>query len=231
MASDLRSGANHAREARPDEAAETPDVAVKARAGPASFDDVLTDEAPKSYDFLMIGLDPSQMPKGGFNPEIATSARSFDGPLAVAIARGIHKSDPISAPLRILAPVTGVLNARHAAEVAIELACGTGADLTILFLSSGTADADSRRLALGSRHKRAALREIAEIAERRDQTVRLRSSSSTNRPNGISGVALRERVTLIVLGVSVHPSEALLFGDTANHLLEESALSLLFVAS
>jgi hypothetical protein len=42
---------------------------------------------------------------------------------------------------------------------------------------------------------------------------------------------LRERVTLIVLGVSVHPSEALLFGDTANHLLEESALSLLFVAS
>ena len=231
MASDVSTGAGHARQARPDEAAETPDVAVKARAGRATFDDVLTTEAPKSYDFLMIGLDPSQMPEGGFNPEIATSARSFDAPLAVAIARGIHKSDPISAPLRILAPVTGATNARHAAEVAIELARAARAELTILFLSSGSADGDSRRLALASRHKKAALKEIAEIAERRDQTVRLRSSTSTRWRDAIRGAALRERATLIVLGVSVHPSEALLFGETANHLLEESPLSLLFVAS
>ena len=178
MASDVRRGANHAREARPDEAAETPDVAVKARAERATFDHVLSDEAPNGYDFLMIGLDPAQIPEGGFNPEIAESARSFDGPLAVAIARGVHKSDPVSAPLKILAPVTGAADARHAAEVAIELARAARAELIILFLSSGTEDADSRRLALASRHKRAALKEIAEIAERRDQTVRIRSSSS-----------------------------------------------------
>ena len=179
----------------------------------------------------MIGLDPAQMPEGGFNPEIAESARSFDGPLAVAIARGVHKSDPVSAPLKILAPVTGAADARHAAEVAIELARAARAELTILFLSSGTEDADSRRLALASRHKRAALKEIAEIAERRDQTVRIRSSSSRNWRDAILGEAQRERVTLIVFGVSVHPSEALLFGEIANHLLEESPRSLLFVAS
>ena len=230
MASDVRRGANHAREARPDEAAETPDVAVKARAD-ATFDHVLSDEAPNGYDFLMIGLDPAQMPEGGFNPEIAESARSFDGPLAVAIARGVHKSDPVSAPLKILAPVTGAADARHAAEVAIELARAARAELTILFLSSGTEDAKSRRLALASRHKRAALKEIAEIAERRDQTVRIRSSSSRNWRDAILGEAQRERVTLIVFGVSVHPSEALLFGEIANHLLEESPRSLLFVAS
>ena len=50
---------DHAREARPDEAVETPNVAVKARAERATFDDVLSDEAQKGYDFLMIGLDPS----------------------------------------------------------------------------------------------------------------------------------------------------------------------------
>jgi nucleotide-binding universal stress UspA family protein len=224
MASDVRQGINRAREARPDEAAEMRNVAVKARAERATVEDVLADEAPKGYDFLMIGLDPAQMPEGGFNPEIAKFARSFDGPLAVAIAHRVHESDPVSGPLKILAPVTGTENTRHSAEVAIELARAARAELTILFLSSGTADA-----ALASRHKKAALKEIAEIAERRDHTVRFRSSASKNRRDAILGAALRERATLIVLGVSVHPSEALLFGQTANRLLEESARSLLFV--
>ena len=162
------------------------------------------------------------MPEGGFNPEIAESAGSFDGPLAVAIDRGPHKSDPVSAPLKILAPVTGAANARHVGEVAIELARAARAELTILFLSSATADADTRRLALANRHKKAAIRAIAEIAERRDQTVRIRSSSSRNWRDAILGSALKERVMLIVLGVSVHAS---LRRDC------ESQRSLLFVAS
>jgi Kef-type K+ transport system membrane component KefB len=122
MALDVRRGIDRAREARPDEAAEMRDAAVKARPERATVEDVLADEAPKGYDFLMIGLDPAQMPEGGFNPEIAKFARSFDGPLAVAIAHGVDKSDPVSAPLKILAPVTGAVNTRHSAEVAIELA-------------------------------------------------------------------------------------------------------------
>jgi Kef-type K+ transport system membrane component KefB len=122
MALDVRRGIDRAREARPDEAAEMRDAAVKARPERATVEDVLADEAPKGYDFLMIGLDPAQMPEGGFNPEIAKFAPSFDGPLAVAIAHGVDKSDPVSAPLKILAPVTGAVNTRHSAEVAIELA-------------------------------------------------------------------------------------------------------------
>ena len=92
-----------------------PDVAVKARAERATVDDVLADEAPKGYDFLIIGLDPAQMPEGGFNPEIAKFVRSFEGPLAVVVARGVHKGDPVSAPLK-MAPVTGAANTRHSAE-------------------------------------------------------------------------------------------------------------------
>jgi hypothetical protein len=77
MALDVRQGIDRAREAWPDEAAEMRDAAVKARAERATVEDVLADEAPKGYDFLMIGLDPAQMPEGGFNPEIAKSrARS-----------------------------------------------------------------------------------------------------------------------------------------------------------
>jgi Kef-type K+ transport system membrane component KefB/nucleotide-binding universal stress UspA family protein len=231
MAADVKEGVDRAREARPDEAAETPDVAVKARPERATLADVLSDEAPKGYDCLFIGLDPAQMPLGGFNPEIAELARAFDGPVAVAIARGAHKSDPVGAPLKILVPVTGAEIARHAAEVAIELGRAGGAELTILFVSSGSARADFRRRSLAKRHEQAALRELAEIAKRRDQPVRLRSRSAKDWREAILAEAEKELATLIVLGASVRPSEALLFGETANHLLEESRVSLLFVAS
>jgi len=61
--------------------------------------------------------------------------------------------------------------------------------------------------------------------------VRFRSSRSKNRRNAILKAALGGRVTLIILGVSAHPSEARLFGETANHLLEKSPRSLIFVTS
>ena len=229
MAADVKLGADHARAARPEEAAETPDVAVKARQERGTFEDALSDEAPKGYDFLVIGLDPAHMPEGGFNPEIAASARSFEGPLAVAIARGVHERNPATAPFKILTLVTGAANARHAAEVAIELARAARAELTILFVSD--ASGSRRRRALASRHEEAALREIAEIADHRDQSVRILRRAATNWRDAILKQAERERATLIVLGVSIRPSEALLFGETANHLLEESRRSLLFVAS
>jgi len=133
MAADVKQGADHARAARPEEAAETPDVVVKVGPGRAVFEDALSKEAPKGYDFLIIGFDPAQMPEGGFNPEIAASARSFDGPLGVVIARGVHKRDPAAGRLKILAPIAGAANDRHAAEVAIELARAARAELTILF--------------------------------------------------------------------------------------------------
>jgi uracil-DNA glycosylase family protein len=228
MADDLKAGADHARATRPEEAAETRDVAVKARPEGAAFEDALSEEAPKGYDLLVIGLDPAQMPEGGFNPKIAASAHSFDGPVAVVIARGVHKQDP-SATLKILALITGAANARRAAEVAIELARAARAELTILLLSA--ASTSQRRRALLNRHEDAALKEIVEIADGRDQNVRILSRSAKNWPNAILREADAMRATLIVLGVSVQPGEALLFGETANDLLEKSPQSVLFVAS
>ena len=230
MALELKRGADHARATRPEEAADTRDVAVKARPEPATFEEALSKETPKGYDFLLIGLDPAQMPEGGFNPELAKSVSSFHGPIAVTIARGVHEKDP-TAPLKILVPITGAANARRAAELAIELGRASRAELTILFVSSRTAGAGLRSRALASRHEEAALREIAEIAERQDQAARIRSVSSPNWSNAILAEAEKDHATLIVLGVSIRPSEALLFGETANHLLEKSRRSLLFVAS
>ena len=178
IASDLRSAADRARESRISDAPETPSVAVKARASGLGAEQALSEEAPKGYDFLLIGLDPAQMPAGGFNPEIAASARSFKGPVAVSVARGVHKRDPLGAPLRILALVTGAPNARRAAEVAIELAHASASDLEILFVSSpaGASAHRGRRRALASSNEQAALKEVVEIADQRNVERSMRIS-------------------------------------------------------
>lgn len=233
IASDLRSAADQARESRASDAPETPSVAVKARASELAAEQALSEEAPKGYDFLVIGLDPAQMPAGGFNPEIAASARSFNGPVGVAVARGVHKRDPAGGLLKILAPVTGAPATRRAAEVAIELAHASAADLEVLFVSSpaGASPHRQRRRALASSQEEAALKEVVDIADRRNQPIRVRSRPSANWQEAILSEAARAGATLIVLGVTIRPSDAMLFGETANHLLETSPRSLLFVAS
>ena len=84
---------------------------------------------------------------------------------------------------------------------------------------------------MSRQHEEAAIKEIVEIADRRDQQVRVRSRQSDSWHAAILEEAGEQRATLIVLGVAMRPSEALLFGETANRLLETSSRSLLFVAS
>jgi nucleotide-binding universal stress UspA family protein len=121
-------------------------------------------------------------------PEIAAAARSFGGPLVVAVARGAHYSDPIGAPLRILAPVTGTVNSRRAAEIAVELARAARGALTILFVSPAVAASsgpERRRGHLACRNEEAAIKEIVELADRRDQPVRVSSRRSVSWHVGI----------------------------------------------
>ena len=81
------------------------------------------------------------------------------------------------------------------------------------------------------RHEEAVLREIVEIADRYDVRARTKITTSANPANAILSEAARARDMLIVLGVATRPSDALLFGATADQLLEASRCSLLFVAS
>jgi nucleotide-binding universal stress UspA family protein len=81
------------------------------------------------------------------------------------------------------------------------------------------------------RHEEAVIKEIVELADHRDQRARVRSRRSDDRPTAILKEADAVDASLIVLGVAMRSSEALLFGETADHLLETSPRSLLFVAS
>jgi Kef-type K+ transport system membrane component KefB/nucleotide-binding universal stress UspA family protein len=235
LTDNVKQSADQARQAQPDTVKDTPSVAVKTRAERAGPEQAVSDEAPKGYDLLIIGLDPARMPVGGLNPEIAKAARAYEGPLAVAVARGVHSDEPIGGPLKILAPVTGTAISKHAAEVAIELARAAHADLTILCVSPAQPTPDlaarRRRRLLTRRHEEAVLREIMSIADHYDVGVRTKIKITDVPSAAILDEADRARDTLIVIGVSIRPSEALLFGNTADQLLETSRRSLLFVAS
>ena len=81
------------------------------------------------------------------------------------------------------------------------------------------------------RNEEAAIKEVVALADHRDQAARVKSRRSHDWPAAILEEADAANASLIVLGVAVRPSEALLFGETANRLLETSPRSLLFVAS
>ena len=218
----------------PDGEGHAPTVAVTARTEPRVPARAVSDEAPKGYDLLIVGLDPARAPDGGFNREIAKIARAYEGPLAVIVARGSHREDPIGGRLKILAPVAGAPVSKRAAEVAIALARAAHAELTILHVAPAqpVAHAEPRRRRVVARlHEEAVLREIVEIADRYDMRARTKIRTSASPPAAILSEAEHARDTLIVLGVTTRPSDALLFGVTADQLLEMSGCSLLFIAS
>ncbi len=126
--------AEAARSAR-DEEAGTVEVTELARPEPAA--DAVGAEAAKGYDLLVVGIDPTVAPEGGLADAVAAAAERFDGPLAIAAARGPHRDDPERAALSVLAVIDGTRAARRGAEIAVTLARSAGAPLTVLFVSEG----------------------------------------------------------------------------------------------
>jgi nucleotide-binding universal stress UspA family protein len=233
IADDVKQSANQARSARPARAKEGPPVAVKTSAELSDPEQAVSHEAPKGYDLLIVGL-ASAVPAGGFNPEIAKAARAYKGPSAVVVARGVLNDDPIGGGIKVLTPITGTAISRRAAELSIEFARATDAEITVLYVSPSKTSPNGiqqRHRLLARRHGEAVLKEIVEVADHYDVRVRTKIKISDRPHVAILNEAERARDTLIVLGVAARTSNALLFGSTADQLLETSRSSLLFVSS
>jgi nucleotide-binding universal stress UspA family protein len=94
---------------------------------------VVTKEARKGFDFLVIGVERTTAAHGGFHEQIARIAAGFEGPLAVAVARGSHLQEPPGRRLNILVPVRGNKVSRRGAEVALALARAGAGAVTALY--------------------------------------------------------------------------------------------------
>jgi Kef-type K+ transport system membrane component KefB/nucleotide-binding universal stress UspA family protein len=220
--------ATHADEEKPGS------VQVTARAKKADSAEAVADEAQKGYDLLIVGIDKTRGPRGGFGPEITRIAEGFEGPLAVAIAGGrlASGSEPIG---RILIPVNGTDVSRRAAETGLTLARSSGSRVSALYVASGRSDAAGRgRVRRGGatrRNEEAVLKDIAELADRYDARVRTALRVDVVAEDAILKEAKRGGYDLIVLGVTRRPGETLFFGNMAAALLERCDTAILFVAS
>jgi Kef-type K+ transport system membrane component KefB/nucleotide-binding universal stress UspA family protein len=220
--------ATHADEEKPGS------VQVTARAKKADSAEAVADEAQKGYDLLIVGIDKTRGPRGGFGPEITRIAEGFEGPLAVAIAGGrlASGSEPIG---RILIPVNGTDVSRRAAEIGLTLARSSGSRVSALYVASGRSDAAGRgRVRRGGatrRNEEAVLKDIAELADRYDARVRTALRVDVVAEDAILKEAKRGGYDLIVLGVTRRPGETLFFGNMAAALLERCDTAILFVAS
>jgi nucleotide-binding universal stress UspA family protein len=209
-------------------------VDVTMRTGRAASPEAVADEAQKGYDLLIVGIEKTRTARGGFSREITRIVNGFNGPLAVALAGGplVTGSEPIG---RILIPVNGTDVSRRAAETGFALARSAGSRVSALYVASGRADGTGRtRIRRGvdtRRAEEAVLRDIAELAERYDASVRTALRVNAAVEEAILREAERGRYDLVVLGVTRRPGDTLFFGNMAAALLERCDTAILFVAS
>jgi Kef-type K+ transport system membrane component KefB len=195
-----------------------------------SIDEIVEKEARKGYDLLMIGIDPTTSPKGGFHQTVSRIASVFDGAIAVVTARGQQERDPQGAPIDIVVPVTGNEVSRRGAEVAISLAKAAGSPVTALSILAPSARNERDRVGAARRDAAEVVKEVKAIAEFNEVPLKSAIRTDISAEDAILRQARRGRHNLIVLGVSRRPGKALSFGELATALLESSDRSLMFIA-
>ena len=121
------------------------EVKVLTRVPEAPPEEAVASEARKGYGLLVVGVERAVGPEGGFHEDVARMASGFQGPLAVAVARGLHADGALDADLRILIPITGTEVSRRGAEVGLALARAANAPAMALHVAGAAAKKARRR--------------------------------------------------------------------------------------
>jgi nucleotide-binding universal stress UspA family protein len=187
-------------------------------------------EARKGYGLLMIGVDETAGAEGGFHGELTRLAAGFDGPLAVVVARGANRRDPVASGLDILVPVTGTQETRRALDVALALARAGTAPVTLMHV---VPESDAWRGGLATRLRQAdgeVLKEAVGIAEHYQIETRLVFRRGMSVDHAIIDQLQRGRHDLVVLGVRARTGETLFFGKVAAEVIERSPASVMLIS-
>jgi nucleotide-binding universal stress UspA family protein len=204
------------------------------------MEEAIAGEAKKGYDMLLLGVESVVGAQGEIDEKVARVSHAFEGPLAIAIARGSHREEPVAdTPLNILVPITGTEHSRRGAEVALSLARASLGSVTVLYVArSGRR---SRRHGMVPRfntnwpgigtHEEAILREAVRLGDRFGVPLRTAIRVHADPEEAILQQLRIGEHNLIVMGVSPRPGTTLFFGDAAAAVLKRSHRSILLVAS
>ncbi|MGN6771000.1 MAG: cation:proton antiporter domain-containing protein [Rhizobiaceae bacterium] len=189
----------------------------------------VAEEARKGYDLLFVGIGRSLTRKGAFTRKVNDVTRGFDGPLCVVVNGGDKEKVPALAPgATILVPVNGTETARRAADVALAIARPQRARVRALYVSP-RARGTSRRASISHRREEAALKDIADLAERYGVDI----ETAMHAQGAPADAIIREAAkgaALVVMGVSQRSGDELFFGETATAVLSTCTTPLVLVA-
>jgi nucleotide-binding universal stress UspA family protein len=203
-------------------------------------EETIADEARKGYDLLLVGVEPAVSGQGDIAEEVARVAQAFEGPLAIAVARGPHREEPAAAThLDILVPVTGTGHSRRGAEVALTLARASLGSVTALYVARrgrrvrrhGAAPGFGRNWGGIGANEEAILRDAVRLGEQFGVPVRPAVRARADAEDAILQQLRSGEHNLVVMGVSPRPGTTLFFGDAAAAVLRRSHRSILLVAS
>lgn len=196
-----------------------------------SIEQVMSEQAKKGYDFLVLGMEPVHE-KGRFSERLARVVEQFDGPFAIVHADATQSRSWDAPPRDILVPVSGTSSARHGAELAIALARGGHSTVTALYAESKSRGRAARHRPrwTAEDNRDAVLREIVLLGEQ--QGVFVKPVALRGAPEDAILKQLKSgRHDLIVMGVRRRPGETLSFGDAAEVIAARSTHPVVFVAS
>jgi nucleotide-binding universal stress UspA family protein len=206
-------------------------VHVTLRTDVSPTEAAITKEAQKGYGLLVLGLAKTLAPHGGFHEEISRITATYEGPLAVVVARGPHVEFPGEGDLNLLVPIRGNRVSRRAAEVALALAQVSDSPMMALYVLSKVGLGAAPRPTPTRPHEQAVLKDIVDLAERYGRSIRTMLRLDIAAENAILRQARLGNYNLIVMGVTRPAGATLYFGKIAAAILENSTHSILFVSS
>jgi Kef-type K+ transport system membrane component KefB len=185
-------------------------------------------EARKGYGLLVIGVEPDEKIRG--------IVAAFEGPVAIAVARGQHRKDPAGgSDLSILIPVTGTRHSWRGAEVGLALARASLGSVAALHVARRRRPQPLRGFgAVGGAfgdNAAAILQEAVRLGDQFGVPMRTAVRTQVAAENAILSQLEAGEHNLVVMGVSPRPGTTLSLGDAAAAVLERSDRSILFVVS
>jgi nucleotide-binding universal stress UspA family protein len=205
-------------------------VRLTARTATGAPGESIAEEARKGYDLLFIGLGRSLTPKGAFTRKLNDITRGFDGPLCLVVgnAARAEKTRKLEPGATILVPVNGTETARRAADLAFAIARPQRARVKALYVSPRTRGA-ADRVSLSHRREEAALKDIADLAERYGVPIKTAMKAHGAAAEAITREASKG-VALVVMGVAQRSGDELFFGETAGAVLAGCPTPVVLVA-
>ncbi|TAN00774.1 MAG: potassium transporter [Rhizobiaceae bacterium] len=190
----------------------------------------IAEEARKGYDLLLVGIGRSLTPKGAFSRRVNDITRGFDGSLCLVVKGGgrAEKVPALAPGATILVPVNGTEVARRAADLAFAIARPQRARVKALYVSPRAREA-GQRMSLSHRREEAALKDIAELADRYGVPIKTAMRTQGAAAEAISREAAKG-AALVVMGVSKRSGDDLFFGETVSAVLAQCNSPIMLVA-